>query len=73
MFPVSPYTAPMPCKILRLLVKSGSRVKKNDPLLTIESMKIEVRLYSRHDGIVNILVKEGDVVSAGTLLVNISH
>ncbi|CAG8551553.1 4584_t:CDS:10, partial [Paraglomus brasilianum] len=70
---LSPYTAPMPCKILRLLVKSGSRVKKNDPLLTIESMKIEVRLYSRHDGIVNILVKEGDVVNAGTLLVKISH
>ena len=61
----------MPCKILKLLVKPDSKVKKNDALLTMEAMKIEVRLYSRHNGIVKILVKEGDVVDAGTILVKI--
>ncbi|CAI2168595.1 6395_t:CDS:10 [Funneliformis geosporum] len=68
---VSPYIAPMPCKILKLLVEPNSKVKKNDALLTIESMKTEVRLYSRHEGVVKILVKEGDVVDAGTILVKI--
>jgi len=61
----------MPCKILKLLVKPDSKVKKNDALLTMESMKTEVRLYSRHDGTVKLLVKEGDVVDAGTILVKI--
>ncbi|CAG8450511.1 15275_t:CDS:10 [Funneliformis caledonium] len=63
--------APMPCKILKLLVDPNSKVKKNDAILTIESMKTEVRLYSRHEGVVKILVKEGDVVDAGTILVKI--
>ena len=61
----------MPCKILKLLVKPDSKVKKNDALLTMESMKTEVKLYSRHDGMVKLLVKEGDVVDAGTILVKI--
>ncbi|RIA99106.1 carbamoyl-phosphate synthase L chain, ATP binding domain-containing protein [Glomus cerebriforme] len=68
---VSPYIAPMPCRILKLLVKSNTNVKKNDALLTMEAMKMEVRLYSRHNGIVKILVEEGDVVNAGTILVKI--
>jgi 3-methylcrotonyl-CoA carboxylase alpha subunit len=61
----------MPCKILKLLVGQNSKVKKNDALLTMESMKTEVRLYSRHDGTVKLLVNEGDVVNAGTILVKI--
>ncbi|CAG8783413.1 2919_t:CDS:2, partial [Racocetra persica] len=66
---VSSYTAPMPCKILKLLVPQNSKVSKDEAILTIESMKIETRIYSRHDGIVKILVKEGDVVDAGTVLI----
>jgi biotin carboxyl carrier protein len=61
----------MPCRILRLLVKSNTKVKKDDALLTMESMKTEISLRSSHDGIVKILVKEGDVVDAGTILVKI--
>ena len=61
----------MPCKILKLLVEPNSKVKKNDALLTMESMKTELKLYARHDGIVKLLVKEGDVVNAGTILIKI--
>ncbi|KAG0085496.1 hypothetical protein BGZ93_008383 [Podila epicladia] len=67
----SPYTAPMPCKILKLLVPSGSEVKKNQALLTMESMKTEVRLYARHDGVVTLHVGEGDTIEAGTTLCDI--
>ncbi|CAG8520978.1 12468_t:CDS:10 [Racocetra fulgida] len=52
-------------------VPQNSKVSKDEAILTIESMKIETRIYSRHDGIVKILVKEGDVVDAGTVLIKI--
>ncbi|CAG8690248.1 4039_t:CDS:10, partial [Gigaspora rosea] len=70
---VSPYTAPMPCKILKILVPQDSKISKNEAILTIESMKIETRIYSRHDGVVKFLVKEGDVVDAGTVLIKIEQ
>ncbi|CAG8669356.1 1598_t:CDS:2, partial [Dentiscutata heterogama] len=70
---VSPYTAPMPCKILKILVPQNSKISKNEAILTIESMKIETRICSRHDGVVKILVKEGDVVDAGTVLIKIEQ
>ncbi|RHZ70458.1 hypothetical protein Glove_271g61 [Diversispora epigaea] len=68
---ISPYLAPMPCKIIKVLVPSGTRVTKKQPILTMESMKTEIKLYSNHDGIIKILVKEGNIVSAGTLLIKI--
>ncbi|KAG0003756.1 hypothetical protein BGZ79_000081 [Entomortierella chlamydospora] len=67
----SPYTAPMPCKILKILIPSGSVVKKNQAILTMESMKTEVRLYARHDGTLKLNVGEGDMIEAGTTLCDI--
>ena len=61
----------MPCRILKLLVKTNTNVKKNDALLIMEAMKMEVKLFARHDGVVKFLVKEGDVVDAGTILIKI--
>ncbi|PKY40549.1 hypothetical protein RhiirA4_494494 [Rhizophagus irregularis] len=69
---VSPYISPMPCKILKLLVKPNTNVKKNDVLLIMEAMKMEVKLFARHDGTAKFLFKEGDVVDAGTILVKIN-
>lgn len=37
-------TAPMPCTVLRVDVRSGEKVKKNQPLVVIESMKMETVL-----------------------------
>ncbi|KAF9964120.1 hypothetical protein BGZ70_006918 [Mortierella alpina] len=67
----SPYTAPMPCKILKILVPTGTVVKKNQAILTMESMKTEVRLYARHDGTLKLNVGEGDMIEAGTTLCDI--
>ncbi|KAF9917717.1 hypothetical protein BX616_000128 [Lobosporangium transversale] len=67
----SPYTAPMPCKILKILIPSGTVVKKNQAILTMESMKTEVRLYARHDGTLKLNVGEGDMIEAGTTLCDI--
>jgi biotin carboxyl carrier protein len=61
----------MPCRILRLLKSNGAQVKKDEGLLTMESMKMETRLYSRHDGTVQFRVKEGDIIQAGVLMVEV--
>ncbi|KAI0994713.1 Methylcrotonoyl-CoA carboxylase subunit alpha [Podosphaera aphanis] len=62
--------APMPCKVLRNEVKEGDMVEKNQPLLVIESMKMETVIRSPHRGIITKLAhKEGDICKAGTVLV----
>ncbi|KAI5843433.1 carbamoyl-phosphate synthase L chain, ATP binding domain-containing protein [Morchella snyderi] len=62
--------APMPCKVLRVEVEVGSRVRRDDVLVVIESMKMETVIRAPHDGVVQKIVhKAGDVVKAGVSLV----
>lgn len=42
--------APMPCKVLRVDVKEGDNVQKDQPLVVIESMKMETVIKSPQDG-----------------------
>ena len=52
--------APMPCKILRLDVEQGQVVQKDQPLLVIESMKMETVIRSPQTGsIAKIVHKQG--------------
>lgn len=48
--------APMPCKVLRVEVEEGQEVKKDQPLVVIESMKMETVIRSPIDGIVKKIV-----------------
>lgn len=34
---------PMPCKVTKVLVKPGQKVEKDQPLLALEAMKMEVQ------------------------------
>jgi 3-methylcrotonyl-CoA carboxylase alpha subunit len=63
--------SPMPCKILRVDVKSGDTVKKDQPLLVIESMKMETVIRSPGEGLVvkRVVHSEGEVVGSGVGLV----
>lgn len=63
--------SPMPCKILRVSVKPGDTVKKDQPLLVIESMKMETVIRSPSEGLVvkRVVHNEGDVVGSGVELV----
>lgn len=63
--------SPMPCKILRVNVKPGDEVKKDQSLLVIESMKMETVIKSPGDGLVvkRIVHGEGEVVGTGVELV----
>lgn len=62
--------APMPCKVLRVEVKEGDAVVKDQPLVVIESMKMETVIRSPHDGVIGRVVHgAGDLCKAGTALV----
>jgi biotin carboxyl carrier protein len=62
-------TAPMPGKIVKVLVKPGDQVTARQGLIVIEAMKMENELRASRDGQVkDIHVAEGDLVEAGRLL-----
>ncbi|KAL1585161.1 hypothetical protein WHR41_06497 [Cladosporium halotolerans] len=62
--------APMPCKVLRVEVEAGQEVVKNQPLVVIESMKMETVIRSPADGRVKRVVHgAGEMCKAGTALV----
>ena len=51
--------------------KEGEEVKKNQPLLTVEAMKMETSIVANQDGVIDkIYVKEGEQVNQGDLLVS---
>ena len=53
-------------EVIELLVKEGQEIKKNDPIVTIESDKSSVEIPSTSDGkIEKVNVKIGDKVLFG--------
>ncbi len=63
--------SPMPGLIKDISVKEGQKIKKGEQIVIIEAMKMENILKSEKDCLVReILVKEGDSVSADEVLIN---
>jgi biotin carboxyl carrier protein len=61
--------APMPGKIVRVLVKTGEPVSARQPVVVIEAMKMENELKASQAGTVaEIHVRDGQSVDAGALL-----
>jgi biotin carboxyl carrier protein len=61
--------APMPGKVVRVLVKPGDLVAARQPVVVVEAMKMENELRASRDGTVaEIHVREGMSVDAGALL-----
>ncbi|GAB7346460.1 hypothetical protein MBLNU457_5152t1 [Dothideomycetes sp. NU457] len=66
--------APMPCKVLRVEVEEGAEVRKNQPLVVIESMKMETVIRAPQDGSISKIVhRAGDLCKAGTALVEFAE
>ena len=56
-------------EVIEVLVTEGQKLKKNDPLITIESDKSSVEIPSTSEGIIkNLKIKVGDKVSEGDLI-----
>jgi biotin carboxyl carrier protein len=61
--------APMPGKIIRVLVQAGEKVEAGQGLLVVEAMKMQNEIRSPKSGTVErVLVKEGQPVNAGEAL-----
>jgi len=61
--------APMPGKLLRVLVELGEEVSSGQGLVVVEAMKMENELRAPRAGrVTEIAVQEGQVVEAGALL-----
>lgn len=61
--------APMPGKILRVLVNKGDAVKRGDNLMILEAMKMENEIPCDCDGtVLEVRVSEGSAVNSGDLL-----
>jgi biotin carboxyl carrier protein len=61
--------APMPGKIVRVLVQAGEKVEAGQGLLVVEAMKMQNEIRSPKSGTVErVLAKEGQPVNAGEVL-----
>ncbi len=63
--------APMPGKLISVLVKAGDSVRKGDPLAVLEAMKMENTLTAPADGIVaEVNYAAGEQVDEGAVVVS---
>ena len=77
-----PYVAPdatklaayIPGVIVSVHVRRGQRVKRGDPLLVLEAMKMKNDLTAGHDAVVKVVhVEEGQMVAKGQLLIEFAE
>ncbi|WP_027366161.1 biotin/lipoyl-containing protein [Desulfotruncus alcoholivorax] len=64
--------SPMVGKLVSIDVKVGDAVKANDPVATIEAMKMMVKIYAPAEGAVKeIKASPGDVVNTDTVIMTL--
>ncbi len=70
---VNEVKAPMPGKILKMLVKPGDAIAKNQSLFILEAMKMENDVKAPRDGKVDAVLKNiGDLVAVGDVIVKLA-
>jgi 3-methylcrotonyl-CoA carboxylase alpha subunit len=66
--------SPMPGVITQILVNPGAPVKKGQPLVRIEAMKMIHTLVSPRDGLINTVhFEEGSVIEEKSTLISLTH
>jgi len=64
--------APMPGKVVRMLVKEGDDVQAGQGLAVVEAMKMQNELRALRAGrVIKVVAKDGDTVGAGDVLVSL--
>ena len=62
-------TAMMPGRVVKVMANAGDQVKKGQPLIILEAMKMEHTIVSPKDGVVDrVAFKENDLVPADAVL-----
>ena len=66
------YVSPMPSLVVDVFVKKGAKIKRNQPLIVLSSMKMENTIYSKDEGVIeNVNVVKGENIQAGHVLLKI--
>ena len=66
-------TSPMPGLVFKIVVSVGQQVAKDQQLIILEAMKMESPIHAPNAATVSaILVKEGDAVTEGQVLIQLS-
>lgn len=66
-------TAPMPGRVVKILVSEAEVVAHGAPVIIVEAMKMENELHAPTAGVVQrVAVREGDTVDAGQVLLEIT-
>ncbi len=66
-------TAPMPGKVLKVLVRDGDLVEAGQAMVVIEAMKMETTLAAESAAMVkHVRVEEGQMVDHGAVLIELS-
>ncbi len=67
-------TAPMPGLVRAVNVIEGEAVSKSQTLMVLEAMKMEIRIQTPQDGVVEkLFVKQGQTVERGQILVTVKE
>lgn len=70
---VEPVKAPMPGLVLKVMVTEGQTLKKGDPVLILEAMKMENVFKASSDATVKaIRIAEGQAVEKGEILIELA-
>jgi len=65
-------TAPMPATVLKINATTGQQVRRNDVVIVLEAMKMELPIRSPRDGVVKAIRSEaGELVQPGTTLLEL--
>ena len=61
--------SPLPGLVATVHVKAGDTVSSGDPVVTLQSMKMEIPVPAESDGTVaEVLVSEGDEIDTGAVI-----
>jgi biotin carboxyl carrier protein len=64
----SPVHAAMAGRVASTTTDQSQRIKKGEPVLTLEAMKTEIQVFANRNGVVKLRCKVGDMISRGQVL-----
>jgi 3-methylcrotonyl-CoA carboxylase alpha subunit len=65
-------SSPMPATVRKVLVETGTHVRKGDTLIVLEAMKMELPIRAGMDAVVSaVSCREGELVQPGAVLVEL--
>ena len=65
--------SPLPGLVATVHVSAGDTVSAGDPVVTLQSMKMEIPITAESDGTIGeILVNEGDEIDTGAVIARFS-